>query len=102
MFNKLRGLFGRSTDDLPDDVGVAMCSCEDALQRVHEFFDGELDDSPADEVQQHFHMCQRCYPHLKREKVFHEAVRRAASGQFAPPELRDKVATLLEVARVES
>ena len=101
MFDKLRGLFGRSTADRPDDAGVAMISCEDALQLVHEFLDGELDHSPADEVQQHFDMCQRCYPHLKLEKAFREAVRRAASGQCAPPELRDKVAALLEEARVE-
>lgn len=101
MFDKLRGLVGRSTDDRTDDAGVAMISCEDALQLVHEFLDGELDDLPADEVQQHFRICQRCYPHRKLEKVFREAVRHATSGQCAPPELRDKVAALLEEARVE-
>ncbi|MCH1571928.1 MAG: mycothiol system anti-sigma-R factor [Longimicrobiales bacterium] len=101
MFDRLRGLFGQSTVDGSDDAGGAMMSCEEALRLVHEFLDGELEDSSADEVQQHFHMCQRCYPHLKLETAFREAVRRAASGQSAPLELRDRVTALLEEARME-
>ena len=98
MFDRLKGMFGGSPDNGRDDGGVAMISCEDALRRVHEFLDGELEESSAEEVKQHFDMCQRCYPHLQLETAFREAVRRAAAGQSAPPQLRDKVTALLEEA----
>jgi anti-sigma factor (TIGR02949 family) len=94
MFDRLKGLFGGSR-------GIAMISCEDALRLVHEFLDGELANASADEVRQHFDMCQRCYPHLQLETAFREAVRRATAGESAPPELRDKVAAVLEEARAE-
>ena len=99
MFDMFKGWLGGAAEG--DDGGVAMISCEDALRLVHEFLDGELGDSSAEEVKQHFVMCQRCYPHLQLETAFRDAVRRAAAGESAPPELRDKVVALLEEARSE-
>ena len=102
MFEKLRSLFGKGPpEEEPADEGGAMISCEDALRKVHEFLDGELEDTSAEEVKQHFDMCQRCYPHLQLETAFREAVRRATVGDTAPPELRDKVTALLAEARAD-
>lgn len=97
MFDRFKGWLGGEADD----GGVAMISCEDALRLVHEYLDGELADSSAKEVEQHFDMCQRCYPHLRLEAAFRDALRRAAAGQKAPADLRDKVVALLEETRRE-
>lgn len=102
VFDKLREWFGGgASDSAEQEGGVAMISCEDALRLVHEFMDGELVGASAEEMQQHFDMCQRCYPHLRLEAAFRDALKRATSGQAAPPELRDKVVALLEQARSE-
>lgn len=95
LFDNIKKLFGGGSSD---DGGVAMISCEDALEALHEYLDGELDAIPSAEVEAHFEMCQRCYPHLHLETVFRDSVARAAGGAVAPPELMAKVKALLEEA----
>lgn len=91
-----------------DEVGAAgsggddeMIPCEEALRLVHEYLDGELDDVPRSRVKRHFDVCGRCYPHLRLESSYREAVRRAAAGERAPAELKAKVSRLLAEARSE-
>ncbi len=73
-------------------------SCEEALRRVHEFIDGELEDVSTAEVQAHFEQCQRCYPHLRLEQAFREAMRRACADEKAPDGLRDRLEKMLAEA----
>jgi mycothiol system anti-sigma-R factor len=65
---------------------------------VHDFLDGELKGVTPAEVKAHFEICQGCYPHLRLERAFREAMQRACARQTAPPELRDKVERLLSEA----
>jgi anti-sigma factor (TIGR02949 family) len=51
-----------------------MISCEEALQLVHDYLDGELERSSETSVKQHFDACERCYPHLNLESLFRDAV----------------------------
>jgi anti-sigma factor (TIGR02949 family) len=78
-----------------------MISCEDALRLVHDYLDGELEPSSETRVKQHFDACERCYPHLNLESLFREAVRRASSGESAPPALKARVLELLVEAEAE-
>ena len=94
FIDRLKGIFGLDTRN----GGAPAISCEDALRRVHEFLDGELPGAPLEEIQAHFDACSRCYPHLRFERSFREAVRRAASRDLAPPELRDRLFRLLAEA----
>ena len=66
-------------------------TCEDALRLVSDFIDGELDGVSRQEVEAHFEVCTRCYPHLRLEQSFRAAVRRACERETAPPELRERV-----------
>ena len=75
-----------------------MISCEDALAAVYEFLDGELTGETHDRVKAHFDICARCYPKLRLEESFRLAIRRAARGQAAPPELRRRLLAALEEA----
>lgn len=71
---------------------VAMIPCEEALTRLYDYLDGELDHVPTEEVRLHFEVCKRCYPHLRLEEAFKEALQRAAEGcDRAPPGLRQRI-----------
>ena len=75
-----------------------MLSCEAALSRLYEFLDGELDDLTHEQVDAHFQVCTRCYPHLAMEKSFQKALHRAVEERKAPPELKNRVLELIESA----
>jgi anti-sigma factor (TIGR02949 family) len=72
-----------------------MISCEEALSVIYEFLDGELEELPQQQVQEHFDVCQRCYPHLRLEESFRAAVQNATRGEAAPPELKDRLLALI-------
>jgi anti-sigma factor (TIGR02949 family) len=70
-------------------------TCREAMTRVQEFLDGELEDASIDRVRAHFEVCSRCYPHLRFERSFREALARVTRGEAAPPELKRRVVELL-------
>ncbi len=76
-------------------------SCEDALRLVHDFLDGELEGTPSADVKAHFEKCQRCYPFLRLEESFRLALRKAARGESTPPDLRERVLSVLEEAAAD-
>ena len=77
---------------------MPVISCEEALNAVHDFLDGELPDVSHRQIKAHFDVCQRCYPHLRLEEVFREAIRRAGTEQQAPAGLKVKLMELLAEA----
>jgi anti-sigma factor (TIGR02949 family) len=109
IIDKLKSLIGAGSGDrgasgngAPARMGGDdMISCEDALRLVNEFIDGELEGVSEARVRAHFDVCQRCYPHLKLETAFREALRRAAATEAAPTDLKARVATLLADAEAE-
>ena len=71
-------------------------SCQEALERLYEYLDGELQPESADEVRRHVEVCDACYPEVKFTTEFRDALHRAARDQDAAPErLRKKVEELL-------
>jgi anti-sigma factor (TIGR02949 family) len=83
-------------------AGPDETTCEEALRQVQEYLDGELETVSNEQLARHFDVCRRCYPHLNFEKAYREAMRRAAAGECAPPELRAKVSTLIAAAEPEA
>lgn len=65
---------------------------------VQEFLDGALEDVSAEQVRAHFEACSRCYPHLRFERSFREALARLTRGEGAPPDLRRRLVDLLASA----
>ena len=64
--------------DLKDDLKeLLQQGYRYALALVHEFIDGELEQVPHASVKAHFDVCQKCYPHLRLEGAFRDAVQRA-------------------------
>lgn len=72
-----------------------MLTCHEALEWMFEFMDGELPDADAAKVDQHFKMCQACYPHLKLEESFRCRLQAAVGGSGVPDDVRSRVMDLL-------
>ena len=53
-----------------------MIRCEEALARLWEFLDGELEATSEDAVQSHLEMCSRCYPRYDFQKAYFELMSR--------------------------
>jgi anti-sigma factor (TIGR02949 family) len=83
----------RSSEPEPDPPGGI--SCHDAAERIFEWLDGELDEEMAPRVAEHLQTCARCYPFLRFEEAFREAVERAARAARgagpAPAGLGDRI-----------
>ncbi len=89
---KSDGFTARSEEALAD---TRMLTCQEALEWMYEFMDGELPDADAARVDQHFKMCQACYPHLQLEESFRSRLRAAAGRTGVPEAVRSRVLELL-------
>lgn len=70
--------------------------CQEALERLYEYLDGELTATSAEEVRQHIQACEACYPGVRFTTEFRDALHRAALGQpICPDTLRERIAELL-------
>jgi hypothetical protein len=81
----IKRLFGReAAGSNGSDGDSGMISCQDALERLYEYLDKELDDS-----------CSRCYPHLTFERTFLDVVRKTEPTEGPPEELKGRILELL-------
>ena len=76
-------------------------TCMEAMAKVQEYLDGELDGVSHEEVAQHFAMCKRCYPHLKLEERFRELLQRSSEEGTCPEHVKAQVLELLAAERGE-
>jgi anti-sigma factor (TIGR02949 family) len=102
LLDRLKKLLGSSqappshSDEC--DQSSAACkpiSCMEAMARVQEYLDGELEGVSHEEVAQHFSICQKCYPHLRLEERFRELLHRSQEGEVCPERLKEQVLELL-------
>ena len=68
-------------------VDGEMIPCEDAMNRVYEFLDGELDSGWTERVRAHIEVCRQCYPYFNFERIFLDHVR----SQHIPPERSERL-----------
>jgi anti-sigma factor (TIGR02949 family) len=84
--DELRRLIRRARQAEPQPVEPGDISCREAAERVYEWLDGELDPDMQDRVGTHLRECARCYPFLRFEEAFREAVQRAGARKEPTPE----------------
>ena len=90
IFEAIRRFFGGGQEP-PGGLG-----CEEAMALIQDFIDGELDPAAASNVEEHFEVCARCYPHLKLEEGFRRKVRTALEQPEVPDDLRTNVLDILD------
>jgi anti-sigma factor (TIGR02949 family) len=86
---------GHSVRTADTDTQAEHLSCEEALVRIYEYMDGELDHLSTAQVEEHFRVCARCYPHLHLERNFRVRVQTALGRSEVPEDLRERVLDIL-------
>lgn len=72
-------------------------NCEQCLQYLWQYLDGELDGESSSELERHLDECRRCFSYAEFERQLREMVRRSCAGDHAPPELRERLTRLLKL-----
>jgi len=83
----------------PDDRGEGegeQISCQEAVERVYEFLDGELDPGWTERVRRHAELCERCTPHFEFERAFLEHVRKKGLARERSELLERRIREALE------
>ena len=88
MKGMFRSLFGGAP--------TPMIGCEEALEKLFEYLDGELDPASARQIETHLEVCKRCYPRAQFERSFLEALAQTHGTAAATPELRARILAALE------
>jgi mycothiol system anti-sigma-R factor len=77
-------------------------SCQEALERLYEYLDGELSAGFSEDLRHHIEVCEACYPEVRFTTEFRDALHRAARGQPVCPEsLRKKIGAMIREAESE-
>jgi anti-sigma factor (TIGR02949 family) len=75
-----------------------MIPCADAMRRVYEYLDGELDTGWADRVREHIEVCRKCYPYFDFERIFLDHVRSQAITPERSERLERRILEALDEA----
>ena len=84
------------TDDKAGKGGAGeMISCQEALEKVYEYLDGELGGAEYEEVREHVKICRKCYPFFDFERAFLDFVRDKGFAEEASGELLERVRSIV-------
>lgn len=66
-------------------------NCQEALEHLYEFLDGELTAERAQRVREHLAACQPCEECFDVEQAFLKFIEARCRSKGAPPELRRRI-----------
>jgi len=76
---------------------MGMIRCEEAMARLWEFLDGELEDVEEEAVRKHLEVCNRCYPKYDFQRAYFEYMQRTSPrGEGSVDVRRELFQKLLE------
>lgn len=90
---------GRAGNREEDRDDCDELTCRQAVSRVYEYLDGELDPEKAEDIRCHLETCIRCYPYFNLERMFLDHIREAGLRPEKSRELREEVKRLLASVR---
>ena len=76
-------------------MGVNDIGCEQALKRVFEFIDRELDDENRDAVERHLQTCRSCLSRVEFERELKDRVHALARSDV-PSRTLDRIKALIQ------
>jgi mycothiol system anti-sigma-R factor len=71
-------------------------TCKEAVARLHEYLDQELDNATHKQIQKHLDLCRLCCDQFEFEKAMKGLVQNCCSESKAPAILRNKISELLK------
>ena len=69
-------------------------TCDEAIKRIFDFIDRELDGKSLDEFQKHITACRDCFDHTEFERLLKERIRTMPRGNTDA--LKERVKKLIE------
>jgi mycothiol system anti-sigma-R factor len=70
-------------------------NCEQVVDHLWSFLDGELDTATSDELRQHLDECRRCFSRAEFERRLKTMVRRSCERDRVSPELQERMRRLI-------
>ena len=80
--------------------GCAPCTCGDALSRVYDYLDQELDMTSSAAIAAHLDACLDCAEQYRLEQVVKALVQRTCCEDRAPEELRIRIVARISEVRI--
>mgnify|MGYP001416595571 CR=1 FL=1 len=74
--------------------------CEDALAKLYEFIDHEIDTASCDQIESHLESCADCLTEFQMEQVVKMIVSRSCT-ETAPAPLRERVLMQIRAVQIE-
>lgn len=71
-------------------------TCQEALERMYEYLDGELDPERSDRVRRHLEVCRRCWPRFELERAFIDHIRSRGLRPTREHGLEERIRKLLD------
>lgn len=71
-------------------------NCEEAVEKLWQYLDRELEGEASTQLQQHLQQCRECFSKAEFERHLRAILRRSC-GEQAPPELRERLSRLLRM-----
>lgn len=75
--------------------------CDEVLDKVYTFLDGELDDSRRSDIRQHLDECGPCLEEYGLEKAVKQLIAKHCGCDQVPEDLRSKVLRRIEEVRAQ-
>lgn len=72
-------------------------NCQECLEQLWQYMDGELDVASTAELQRHLARCRECFSEAEFERRLKAMVRRACCGERAPARLRERLTKILQL-----
>ncbi len=72
-------------------------NCQEAVEKLWQYLDRELDGEVSSEIQRHLHECRGCFSKAEFEQQLRALLRRSCGAEQAPPELRERLSRLLRM-----
>lgn len=81
--------------------GAGALDCAEAVAKLWDYLDGQLNEADRAAVRQHVERCSHCFPHAGFGQVVLDAVAKVRSAEPEPPSLRESVLARLRLEGYE-
>lgn len=82
------------------DSGTSGCTCGDALARVYDYLDSEIDAQTAAAIAGHLQACPDCAEQYRLEQMVKALVHRTCCEERAPEALRVRIVARISEVRI--
>jgi mycothiol system anti-sigma-R factor len=77
--------------------GRECMTCKEAVDRLNEYLDNELDNATAVQIKKHLDICRLCCDQFEFEKTLKDLVHKCCSQARAPILLKEKILDSLNI-----